>query len=435
VLRNLIWRTLVTNFVLTVFGLVNSILLSRTLGPSGRGEIAAAILWPTLLVYLSSFGLITATLYFAALPESKPQAIFGNGALMAVAQGSFAMVIGFVLLPSLLRTQPEAVIAASRLFLLIIPIGLITQYGLSILQGQLRIAVVNQLRLILPAGYLFSTVILILSHRLTLSNIIVLLLVFHSVGLVATLVMLRRIGISFNFRINASLGKEMLKYGGKVHVGSVSGVANANLDQVLIAALLQSRYLGFYVAAVGATGVAQVFSQAVQMVSTPSITRRVTIEERTAVLRGVFRRYWIISLPATVALAAFLPFGIPLIFGAQFNDARVPAEILLVGSLLIGARDVLSGGANALGDPWLGSKAQIWATVFALILLCALLPVLGILGAAIATTLACAIQLGIILYGLQVSHSITWRELLRIKYTDVLLAMRSLRLLREGLEG
>jgi len=412
---------------------VNSILLSRWLGPAGRGEVAAAMLWPTLLVYLSSMGLIAGILYFAALPESKPQAIFANGLWLGLTQGAVAILIGFVALPWLLRSQAGSVVAASKMFLVIIPIALITQYGVSILQGRMRIAAFNWLRLIVPAGYLSGTCILIVLGRLTLSNIILLLVLFHATGLAAGLVALWRAGVRLSLGVDGLLAKRMLKYGAKVHVGSVSGLANSSLDQVLMAALLPSRYLGLYVAAVGASGVAQVFSQAVQMVSTPSIAQRESVEERTALLRAVFRRYWILSLPLAVALAAILPFGIPIIFGADFKDAIWAAEILLIGSLLIGARDVLSGGANALGDPWLGSKAQLWAMGATVILLCALLPVLGIIGAAIASATACAVQLGVIVYGLRVSYAIPSAELFRIDHGDIASAFQIFTGLKEHL--
>jgi O-antigen/teichoic acid export membrane protein len=426
VLRTLIWRTLVTNFALTGLGLVNSILLSRWLGPAGRGEVAAAMLWPTLLVYLSSMGLIAAILYFAALPESKPQAIFANGLWLGLAQGSVAILIGLAGLPMLLRSQSAEVIGAGRIYLLVIPISLLTQYGVSIIQGRMRIAAFNWLRLILPAGYLLGTCTLIVFGRLSLSNIILLHLLLNIVGLAATLMALVRTGVRLGFGVDGWLAKQMLMYGAKVHVGSISGLANSNLDQVLMAALLPSRYLGLYVAAVGAASVAQVFSQAVQMVSTPTITQRVSVEERTGVLLGVFRRYWILSLPVAVVLTAILPFGIPIIFGAEFKGAIGAGEILLIGSLLIGARDVLSGGANALGDPWLSSKAQLWAMGATVILLCALLPLMGILGAAIASTAACAIQLAVIVHGLRVSHSIRSTELFRISRGDISSALQIL---------
>lgn len=434
-LRALIWRTAVTNFSLTTMGLINSILLSRWLGPVGRGEIAAAMLWPMLLVYLSSVGLIAAILYFSALPQSKVESVFANGVWLGLIQSAMAVLIGFAVLPWLLRSQTQPVVAASRIFLLVIPFSLIGQYGVSVLQGQLKIRVFNWLRVILPAGYLLGTIALIVIGRLGLVTIIVLHLCLNATVFVATLVVLAKSGIKVVGAFDKSLAKQMLRYGTKVHIGGISGLANSSLDQVLIAAFLPSRSLGLYVGAVGAAGVAQVFSIAVQMVSTPSIAQRTSESERAAVLRGVFRRYWILSLPMAVAIAAILPIGIPLVFGAEFSGATWVAEILLIGSLLIGARDVLSGGANALGDPWLGSKAQLWAMAATIVLLCALLPVIGIIGAATASTVAYAIQLWIIVRGLRISHAIRPSSLFRLERGDISTAFQIFSGLRETLRS
>ena len=418
-LRPLIVRTLLTSFGIALLGLVNSVVLSRWLGPSGRGDVAAAILWPTLFVYLSSLGLIGAILYFAALPDSKPRAIFADGLWLGLAQGAIAILVGFVALPWLLRSQEDAVVDAARLFLIVIPISLITQYAMSILQGRMRIAAFNWLRVILPAGYLLGTVLLIFFGGLTLSNIIFLHLFLNLLALTATLFSLWKARVPLSLRFESSLASQMLKYGAKIHVGSIFGLASSSLDQALLAAFLPSRYLGLYMAALGAASVAQVFAQAVRMVSGPSITQRASAGERTAVLQSVFRRYWVLSLPVAMLLGAILPFAIPIVFGSEFREAIWAAEILLIGSVLIGARDVLSGGANALGDPWLSSKAQLWAIGATVVLLSALLPVLGIVGAAIASTVACAVQLAVVVHGLRVSHAIPSADLFRINQADV----------------
>jgi O-antigen/teichoic acid export membrane protein len=74
--------------------------------------------------------------------------------------------------------------------------------------------------------------------------------------------------------------------------------------------------------------------------------------------------------------------------------------------LFIGAKDVLAGGAQALGNPWLGSKAQLVALVVTLVLLYFLLPALGIIGAAIATAAAYATQLAMAIADLHRIHHI-----------------------------
>jgi len=409
---------------------VNSVVLSRWLGPTGRGEIAAAMLWPTMLVYLSSMGLIMATMYFAALPESRPNSLFANATLFGIAQGTLAAIIGFAILPWVLKSQTPEVVGAGRLFLLVIPISLLTQYGVSILQGRLHISSFNWLRMILPTGYLAGTVILAIAGRLSLLGIILLHLFLNSVALIGTLIALSRAGVRLNLKPDADLAKEMLKYGGKVHVGNISGSLNLSLDQVLMAAWLPPAALGLYVAAVSSAGLSQVFSQAVQMVSTPSITQRETLSERASVLQGIFRSYWLLSFLITVAIGALLPMAIPLVFGSSFKGAIWPAEVLLAGAFFLGAQVVLAGGAQALGNPWLGSKANIGALIVTLVLLYLLLPRLGIMGAAIATAAAYLTQLIIVVSGLRSTHGIPVTGLFRIRLTDVSSAMNIFELIR-----
>jgi O-antigen/teichoic acid export membrane protein len=428
-LRPLIFRTLITNFALAGLSLVNSILLSRWLGPDGRGEIAAAMLWPTLLIYLSCMGLITAITYFAALPESKPQAIFANALWLGLVQGAAAILIGFVILPVLLRSQTSAVVSTSRVYLLVIPLSLLTQYGMSTLQGCLHIAAFNWLRLILPAGYLIGTVFLMVAGWLAPLNIILLHLLLNAILMSTTLMTLSKSGVHLSLETDVPLAKRMLKYGTKLQIGGITGLANISLDQVLMAAWLPPSYLGIYVVAVSGAGLAQNFSQAVQMVLTPSITQKESLAERATVLQSAFRRYWLLSFLVTLAIAAMLPIAIPLVFGANFKEAVWPAEILLLGIFFIGAKDVLGGGAQALGDPWLGSKAQLVALFVTVGLLYLLLPRLGIIGAAIATTAAYCTQLMVVAYGLRQSHGIPLKGLFRFKLADLPSALNVLELI------
>ena len=156
-MRSLIARTLITNSGINAIGMVNSILLSRWLGPIGRGEIAAAMLWPGLLIYKSSVGLIVAATYFSSLANSKPRIVLNNSFIMGLILGGAAVPIGFVLMPWLLKSQSAAVIATSRWYLVVIPISLLSQFALGVLQGRMRIAELNWLRTIIPAGYFLGT--------------------------------------------------------------------------------------------------------------------------------------------------------------------------------------------------------------------------------------------------------------------------------------
>jgi O-antigen/teichoic acid export membrane protein len=423
-LRSLIMRTLIVNCGINALGLVNSILLSHWLGPVGRGEIAAAMLWPMLLAYLSSMGIIPASSYFAACQGSRLQSIFSNAMVLAMIQSSIALVVGYLTLPYLLHSQSANVISTAQLYLLVIPMTLTAQYATSILQGRLQMSAFNWLRTIIPFGYLAGTVALQISGRLVLVNIVILHLGLSAATWLGAMAVLRRSGIRPAFRPDVALGKDMLKYGAKVHAGDISGLANQSLDQVLMAAWLPPVYLGLYVVAVSSAALSQLFSGSVKMVTTPSIAQRESKSERTAVLQGVFRRYWLLSFLIALAISAALPIAIPFVFGISFKAAIWPAEVLLLGTFLAGAREVLAGGAQALGDPWLGSRAQLGALVVTVLLLYLLLPRMGIMGAAIATTAACATQLVIVVAGLRNSHGIPAMSLFRLRASDLGSAFR-----------
>src|SRR5262249_50633563 len=79
-----------------------------------------------------------------------------------------------------------------------------------------------------------------------------------------------------------------------------------------------------------------------------------------------------------------------------------------------------SGGAQALGNPWLGSKANLIAMFVTAALLYLLLLPLGIMGAAIATTVAYGTQLAVVAFGLRQTHGISLMGLFRFKTTDLL---------------
>jgi O-antigen/teichoic acid export membrane protein len=423
-LRTLIFRTLIVNCGINALGLANSILLSHWLGPVGRGEIAAAMLWPMLLAYLFNLGIIASTSYFAASRPTKLQPIFSNAMALALTQSVFAMAIGYLALPYLLHSQTANVINSARLYLLVIPITLSAQYGTSILQGRMHMSAFNWLRTIIPFGYLAGTIAMALSGQLVLINIVLLHLGLSVITWLGAMSILYKIGIRPALQMDRETGKDMLKYGAKVHIGDLSGLANQSLDQVLMAAWLPPVYLGLYVVAVSAASISRIFSGSVQMVATPSITQRQTRSERAAVLQGVFRRYWLLSFFIAAMFAAILPLAIPVVFGLSFKAAIWPAEVLLIGMFLAGAREVLVGGAQALGDPWLGSKAHIGALFVTVLLLYLLLPRMGIMGAAIATSAACATQLLIVIAGLRSYHAIPPMSLFRVRAGDVGHALR-----------
>jgi len=230
---------------------------------------------------------------------------------------------------------------------------------------------------------------------------------------VPTLIALASSGIHPSLSVDFGLAKRMFAYGSKVQIGQVSGLANISLDQALIAAWLPPSYLGLYVVAVSVSAIPQLFASAVETVTTPSIGQKATAEEKRELTLDTFRRYWRVSLLVVVGTALLLPVAIPMFFGVGFKSSLLPAEILLLASLFMGARQVLGGVSFALGVPWLGSKGNIAGLFCTVILLYLLLPWWGIVGAAVASAVAYFAEVVVILYGLRRNHALPIAQLFR----------------------
>jgi O-antigen/teichoic acid export membrane protein len=417
-LKPLILRTLLTNGAILALGLGTSVLLSRWLGATGRGELAAAMLWPLILGYLGTTGLIPAVMYFTALSESRTDRIFSNAMVAAALQSVLLVPLGFLLLPWLLRSQSLNVVAAARTYLLFIPIFLVTQYSASILQGRLQMFLYNGSRLVIPLGYLIGVLALMAAGVLTIRNVVVLHLAINVGAMMLMLWCLIGSGTRLGLRPDLALAREMLSYGFRAQVGDLSQTANLRLDQAMMAAFLQPTQLGLYTVAVGCAGLAQVLSTAVRMVLSPCIARA-SAPERATMLTLLFRRYWTVSIVVAAAIAIALPATIPLVYGREFQQSVLPAQVLVLGTLFLGGKDVLAGAAQALGDPWLGSRTEIVSAVATVVLLLVLLPTLGIMGAATASLVAYAIQLGLLVLGLKQAYGISPGELLELRVHEL----------------
>jgi O-antigen/teichoic acid export membrane protein len=412
-------QTFLANIFILFFQFLTSVLLARWLGPKGRGELAAALLWPTVLIYVGSLGLIDSVAYHSARSVHIRTPIYSTAVALAFLQGLLLIPIASLMLPILLSSQDANVIVASRLCLLIIPISLTAQYGYSVLQGHMVLAGYNLLRNLRPIGYLIGAVLLHTFDQLSILNIVILQIILNLLVLVGTLVLLRRRRIPLGRRFSRGTAKMLLLYGLKIHVGRMSGVMNERLDQLLLAAFLPPLQLGLYVTAVSTTVFFMPLAQAISTVLIPRVAQTTENVRQISQIETSFQSFWLISLILIPFAAIALPFAIPIVFGAGYDGAIFPAELLLIASLFSSARVVLTSGAMAMGNAWLGSLAELISLLVTAITLAALLPLFGIVGASLATLLAYVTSLSVIVYGLQTQHSIRWSSLFKVNWTII----------------
>ena len=109
--------SLVATALIQVLNVVTGVILARTLGPSGRGELAAVILWPTMLWTVGNLGVVDSVTFHSARGSAPQRSIVSTSLAIALAQSAVLVAIGLVLVPLVLAKQEASVVRDCLVFL------------------------------------------------------------------------------------------------------------------------------------------------------------------------------------------------------------------------------------------------------------------------------------------------------------------------------
>ena len=268
-----------TDALLMALATISGILVARLLGPAGRGELAIAVLWPSVLAAVGNLGLREAFTFELAKAPSLRARLTGLAVLLALGQSILLVGLGYVLIPWLTRDQSHEVTRSALLFLWFIPANLLASYTLGLLQGDLAISIFNMIRLSVSIVYLAAVLVLWALGTVTVWNVTLGLLLANYItatfGVVAVLVK-----YSATWRMDRALTWRLFSYGIRNHAGSISSLLNQRLDQMLMAVLLVPEQLGWYSAAVNISGLARLGSGAFGTLVFPKVAATDPTEQR-----------------------------------------------------------------------------------------------------------------------------------------------------------
>jgi O-antigen/teichoic acid export membrane protein len=386
--KNIIQNT-GTNLLITILGLVGSVILARWLGPSQRGIFAAIILIPNILQYFVNFGLSSATIYFTALPDSDKHKIWSSLFSIWLIQSVLGILLGWIFIHFYLPKFSSNAVHLGNIYLLTIPLGLFGMYATYMLQGASFFKVTNYLKCIVPVGYCMGIFTLKNLNILSVENMVYVQIFIQTVYLITALAFLYKIILhKFSLRIDFHYIRKMLDYGIKVWFGDVSQLANSRIDQFLIGFFLNSRDLGIYTVAVSVAGFTSVFANAVRTILVPTVAGKISFAEKSNDVVFYFKNYWIFSLIFQPIFVLSISVLIPYVFGNQYLESVIISQILIVGYLFINAKTVLAGGIQGMNFPEIISIVECIGMIISVILSYFLIQNYGLRGVATAISFA-----------------------------------------------
>ena len=412
-------QNLGANLLITLFGLIGSIILARWLGPSQRGIFAAIILIPTILQYFVNFGLYSTTIYFTAQPNSDKNTIWSNLIIIGSMQSILGISVGYFVINDYLQKYGLKIIHLGNIYLFTIPLGLFGMYATYILQGSAHFKVINLLKCLIPVTYCIGIVWLRFQQILTIENLVFVQLIIQSFYVIIAIILLYRIIlIHFIFKIEYNSIHQMLRYSLKVWFGDIAQLANSRIDQFLIGGFLSSRDLGIYTVAISVARFTNVFADAITTIMIPSITGKEFLKEKIAEILKLFKKYWIFSVIFHLIFALSLPIIIPFVFGEEYSESIIICQILVMGSLFINAKTVLGGGVLGMGFPAIVSYVEFFGMIISLTMSILLLKIYALIGVSVAITISYFSQFVLLIY-LANRKGIPYKNLLYISRNEL----------------
>jgi O-antigen/teichoic acid export membrane protein len=357
IFRGSVGRTATCNSVILGANALTGILCARTLGPSGRGELALALLWTGFIQTIGSLGLLSSCSYHVARWPHRRKALLAWLRRISIRQSAGMVVVSACVLWLLhIRLGLPGLVAVE--FTVWAPVTTITLYGACYVQGLGDFKRFNSLRVV--PGMLTSALMLISATAVHLTpaeaganyiapsvaSAIVAFWWLRPASAAGTALPLsipeRRAAWSYALRSLASFSGVTLNLGG---------------DQLILGLLLPTRALGLYSVAGSASTPLVSMMASYGMVGLPTVAS-LTGPAKGHVTWKTLRRAALMGILAAPVVAVALPWLLPHIYGRSYQTAVKPAEILLIGACFAGIAAVADDLLRAHDHPGFVSISQ-----------------------------------------------------------------------------
>jgi len=379
----LFWAQIVGNAGL----FVGLLLVTRALGPSGRGTVAFITVTALVTAWIARLGVTEATVVFAAQrPEARP-VLLSNSLAFSTAAGLAGATVVCGTLWFVPAARPAGV-GATELVVLAIGIfaACLADAGYRFLLGCSRFRAHALVTAV--TSWIYPVLILILWATVGLTVALGALVWAGTQGLRALLL------FSVAVRQGGGLGRpsprllgESIAFGVRAWFGTLADSLGFRIDQILIALIASEAALGFYVVAVNLSEILLYFPGAVSTALLP-LAARSEAGSRTGQTLRAFRSASFVTLASVLASTVIVPPLIPVVFGRAFDASITPFLLMLPGLIGFTAMIVFSNALVASSLPSLSSVAPTVCLVVGVALDLALIPFFGASGAAGAASAA-----------------------------------------------
>lgn len=396
--KNLV-SSVLTQAPLFILGIVSGIFSTRILGDEAKGVFALFQANTQLFVLIFSLGIQTGIVYFVSSGKIKKELVAGM---------SFT-ILGISCVSLILLLFSSRLFGFSHWFLpenytsnlylislfILFALTFINSIFSGFFQAQSKFVLLNWISIVNSIiNTLLFTCLFFLLKNLSLDNgtklnfvLVISIIALLLNSLILLFFQIKRIPTKLNFQFSLKNHiKPFILYNTSIYIGVFVNFFNYRLDLWLINVYLDDKELSYYSLAANIVQIILYVASAIAVVMLPNLSSR-TGNDRILTFVKITRISFILFI--LISLTAFLLSSviIPLLYGNDFKSSVIPFQLLLIGVLFscctqLFAQLLLVENQNKLNI--LACSIGLIITIFAGV---TLIPVYGIIGASIATTL------------------------------------------------
>jgi O-antigen/teichoic acid export membrane protein len=366
-----------------VLNVAGTIVVARTLGPTGRGSIAVAFALTLLLVQFGSLGFQSANPYFAARDPRRLGAIIANSVWLSVVVGTALVVVAI-----LVRWQfPAALRGLDWTEVLIVSVGIPAALAMSLLQSVLlaegRMVAYNAVEFSFALLTFVGLVVGLAIFSIGVTGAILLMVGLNVASAMTYFILVRRHSPPLRAP-DRRLMAQMLRYAFRIYVTTLIAYAVGRVNLILVNSFLGSSAAGQYSVGLAVSDGLHLLPSVVALNLFPRIARGEGDERSAEVFRTLVLVYGVVCL-ITVPLAG--P-GLRLLYGPAFSPAVAIYYWMLPGIWAYGLINVLAYHFAGHGFPREAMLVWFPGLVLNLVIVFAFVPSGSANTAALAATLA-----------------------------------------------
>jgi len=422
-----------TNFsgqiVLVFLGITTSVLTARILGPSGKGTLSVVLLLPTILVHIGSISISNSNIYFLGKKKYTLNQIFWNSIFIAILCGGICIISFFIFNDIFRRLFVNIPINYLRIVVFSVPLGILIPYLFNLFLSMQKIVLYNIVKLSQPLVFilLFVFLSLLFHHNISMAA------VSYSCSFFVTSVIgifLLRKKVILKPEFNSKTLKDTLSFGFKGHLGSIADYLNRRFDIFIISTLLPIEQVGYYAIAVTVTEMLWYIPKSIGSILLNKISLTTIQRESNNFTALVCRN----TLFLLTILGLFLLLTNKIIIEIFYGTAYLPSIsallILIPGIIISGIKGLLVSYVTGIGKPIVSTISAFIGLVINIPLNYLLIPIVGIAGAALATTISYIISTIYLLVFFKKLSNISFKDIVLINNNDIIVYRRLFSLIK-----